>query len=157
MHSVSLEALARALDLIEPIGPEERAALTGLQLRTMRVAAGGELVRQGDTPTESCLLLDGFACRCKDIAGGQRQILSFHFPGDIPDLQGLHLERMDHSLTTLVESIVVYIPHDVLGGLMRNYPGLARALWRAALVDSSGVVGRRRPARRRRAHGASLL
>jgi hypothetical protein len=34
----------------------------------------------------------------------KRQILSFHIAGDIPDLQSLHIDVMDHSLATLAPS-----------------------------------------------------
>ena len=42
--------------------------------------------------------------RSKTIVNGQRQILSLHIPGDIPDLQSLYLHRMDHDLISLVPS-----------------------------------------------------
>ena len=44
--------------------------------------------------------------RYKVVPKGERQVLSYHFPGEIPDLLSLHLPRMDHNLGTLVPSRV---------------------------------------------------
>ncbi len=54
-------------------------------------------VREGDRPSQTCLALEGVSCRFRIVGDGSRQI--FHVPGDIPDLQSLHRERTDHSLT----------------------------------------------------------
>ncbi|WP_369010740.1 cyclic nucleotide-binding domain-containing protein, partial [Methylobacterium frigidaeris] len=46
-----------------------------------------DIVREKDRPSQCCLLLEGWACRYQVLSGGNRQIFSFHIPGDIPDLQ----------------------------------------------------------------------
>ena len=94
--------LIRKLESIAPLAPEERAALLRLPLRLKSVAADQDIVSEGDTPSESCLIVEGFACRYSLTDEGKRQILSFHMSGDIPDLQSLHLSVMDHSLGTLI-------------------------------------------------------
>jgi CRP-like cAMP-binding protein len=152
-----VESLIRALDLIEEIGPQEREGLGRLPLRIAHIDAGHDIVQQGQDPSESCLIIDGFVCRYKTLSRGQRQILSFHFPGDIPDLQSLYLTLMDHSLGALVATKVAFIPHDAIDALITEAPGVARALWKATLVDASifrewlAGVGRR-PAQERMAH-----
>src|SRR5215218_3330687 len=54
-------------------------------------------------PSECCLIMEGFCLRSKTTSHGHTQILSFHIPGDIPDLESLHLHIMDHDLATLTE------------------------------------------------------
>jgi CRP-like cAMP-binding protein len=83
------------------------------------------------------LILDGFAFRYKMLPGGKRQILSFHIPGDIPDLQSLHLEVMDHSLGTLMETKVAFIPHDVVRAFIRAHPRIGDIFWRDTLIDAA--------------------
>jgi CRP-like cAMP-binding protein len=147
-------ALIRKLESIARLSPEEKAALQRLPLRLKAVAADQDIVSEGDTPSECCLLVEGFACRYNVTVQGKRQILSFHIGGDIPDLQSLHLSVMDHSLGTLIPCKLAFIRHDDLRNLMRNHPRLADLFWRDTLIDAAVFrqwtvnVGRRQsPAR----------
>jgi CRP-like cAMP-binding protein len=126
-------ALIRKLESIAPLTPDEKAAL----LRLKTVAAHQDIVCEGDTPSESCLIVAGFACRYILTAEGKRQILSFHIAGDIPDLQSLHIDVMDHSLATLVPSSLAFIQHDDLRSLTRSHPRLGDLLWRDTLIDAA--------------------
>jgi CRP-like cAMP-binding protein len=132
-----MAALLRKLESIAPLAPEEKAALLRLPLRLKTVAAHQDIVRAGDTPSESCLIVAGFACRYSLTAEGKRQILSFHIAGDIPDLQSLHINVMDHSLATLVPSSLAFIQHNDLRTLMRSHPRLGDLLWRDTLIDAA--------------------
>ena len=51
----------------------------------MELRADQDIVREGDRPTRSCLILEGFACTFKMTGDGKRQILGFHIAGDIPE------------------------------------------------------------------------
>ncbi len=130
-------ALIRKLESIAPLTPDEKAALLRLPLRLKTVAAHQDIVCEGDTPSESCLIVAGFACRYILTAEGKRQILSFHIAGDIPDLQSLHINVMDHSLATLAPSSLAFIQHDDLRALMRSHPRLGDLLWRDTLIDAA--------------------
>jgi CRP-like cAMP-binding protein len=130
-------ALIRKFECIAPLAPEERAALLRLPLRLHTVAADQDVVCEDDTPSECCLIVEGFACRYNITDEGKRQIHSFHIAGDIPDLQSLHLDVMDHSLATLVPSKLAFIQHDDLRTLMRNYPHLGDLFWRDTLIDAA--------------------
>jgi CRP-like cAMP-binding protein len=130
-------ALIRKLESIAPLAPEEKAALLRLPLRLQVVAADQDIVREGDTPSECCLIVEGFACRYNLTAEGRRQILSFHISGDMPDLQSLHLTEMDHSLGTLVPSRLAFIQHDDMRRLMRSHPRLGDLFWRDTLIDAA--------------------
>ena len=147
-------ALIRKLESIAPLAPEERAALQRLPMRLKTVAAGQDIVSEGDTPSECCLLVEGFACRYNVTAQGKRQILSFHISGDMPDLQSLHLKVMDHSLGALIPCKLGFIQHDDVRTLIRHHPRLGDLFWRDTLIDAAVFrqwvvnVGRRQgPAR----------
>ena len=47
------------------------------------------------------VLLQGLACRYKDLPDGRRQILSFQFPGDIIDVHAFVMGRLDHTIGAL--------------------------------------------------------
>src|SRR5215208_8329438 len=101
-----LHPLIRRLESIAPVSDDERRAITALPIVVRQLNADADIVRDHDRPSQCCAIIEGLACRYKILPGGRRQIMSFHIPGDIPDLQSLHLEIMDHSLATVVPTRV---------------------------------------------------
>ncbi len=132
----TLSMLIRKLESIATLSDEERRAIQHLPVRTHNLDARQDIVRDGDQPTHCCLIVDGWTCRYKQLNGGRRQILSFHIPGDILDLQSLHIPTMDHSVTTLTRAVVGFIPHESLWELMARFPNIAAAFWRDMLIDA---------------------
>ena len=135
--SSDLTPLLRKLDSISPLSGEERRALEDLPGAIRLVEPHQDIVRDKDQPSQCCLVLSGWVCRYKLLSEGKRQIFSFHIPGDLPDLQSLHLPVMDHSLCSLTASRVAVIAHESLRDLMQRFPNLGVALWRDTLVDAA--------------------
>lgn len=129
--------LIRKLQTIAVISTEEQRALGELPLRLRVFSASTDLLREDQPSTECCLILEGLACRYKVLGAGQRQILSLHLPGDIPDLMSLHLDTMDHGLASLGRGRAAYIPHGAVRELCDRHPNLAATLWRDTLIDAS--------------------
>lgn len=132
-----ISMLVRKLESIAHLSQEERHALQSLPIRVRPLGSGQDIVQDGDKPSQCCLIVEGWAYRYKLLGEGKRQILSFHIPGDTPDLQSLHLQTMDHSLATLTEATLAFIPHENLRELVARFPGLAAVLWRDTLVDAA--------------------
>jgi CRP-like cAMP-binding protein len=116
---------------------EDAAAVAALPVSVREVAPDTPIVREGDRPSQCCLIVKGFACRSKVSETGRRQILSFHVPGDIPDLQSLFLRVMDHDLVTVSAATLGFIGHPELSMLIQSRPAVARALWRETLIDAA--------------------
>ena len=129
--------LLRKLDSIADLSDEERQALLELSLNVKVFEADSDIVRDGDRPTDCCLVLSGFVCRYKILPDGKRQIMGFYIPGDMPDLQGFHMKILDNTIGTLVTSSVALIPHDTLQDLLDRHPGLVRVFWRDTLIDAA--------------------
>lgn len=108
-----------------------------LPLDIRSIPADTDIVREGDRPSACCLVVEGYACRYKVLSEGQRQIMSFHMAGDIPDLQSLHLKVMDHNLGSLTPMVVGLIPHEAVHEAIRSEPGLGSILWRDTLIDAA--------------------
>jgi len=149
--------LLRRLDAVTGLDETDIAAIRALPIIVRSWEAGRGIVSDGDRPTECCLVIEGFCVRSKTTMNGQRQILSIHIPGDIPDLQSLYLHRMDHDLISLVPSRLGFISHAALRAMTRGNPNITEVLWRDTLIDAAMFrewivnVGQR-PAASRLAH-----
>src|SRR5688572_18564205 len=78
--------LIRKLESIADLSDEERRAIFGLPMTVRTFATDKDIVREGDRPSECCLVVEGFAGSYKHSGDGKRQFMSFYTPGDIPDL-----------------------------------------------------------------------
>jgi CRP-like cAMP-binding protein len=141
---------------------EDIEAIRSLPLFIKQVEAHHFVVREGERPTHCCLVAAGFCVRTKTTGDGKRQILSIHIPGEIPDLQSLHLAVMDHDLVTLTPATLGFIEHHTLREMLRRHPSLADLFWRDTLIDAAMFrewivnVGQR-PAPSRLAHVVAEL
>src|SRR3954464_7076600 len=127
--------LITKLTLSNHLDGDDIRAILDLPIKERRVGAREVVVADGTHPGQCCLLADGFAFRSKTTVDGERQVLSLHIPGDIPDLQSLHLKVMDHDLITLAPCTVGFISHAELTEVTARRPNLAAALWRESLID----------------------
>lgn len=137
MATTNLESLVRKMISINTLSDEERAALGGLPVTIANLGVQHDIVREGDRPVRSCLLLEGYLFTSKHIGEGRRQITSLYVAGDIPDLQSVHLEVMDMTLTTLKPCRVAFIQHEAIKAVCMDYPRLAFAFWRSTLIDAA--------------------
>lgn len=118
------------------LSAEEANALDEVCQDTFTVK-GRDLIQIGDRPEQVFLVLDGWACRYKDLPDGKRQILAYLIPGDLCDPHIFILEEMDHSIRAIGEARVAAIPKRTILDLTERYPALARAFWWSALVDEA--------------------
>lgn len=116
---------------------EIRVALASLPVHVKHASSGEIVVHEGDKPHTSILVLRGCVFRHKFVADGKRQILSFNIAGDMPDLQSIFLETMDHGLTSVGESELGHVPHEALRELVTKNPAAAQLLWRETLIDAA--------------------
>lgn len=129
--------LIARLRAIASLTDADAAQIAALPMRVQNLRDRHVIAHQGETPDQCCLLVDGFLYRHKSDGEGRRQILSWHVPGDIPDLYSLHLHPMDHNLSVLGSAVVAFIPHAPFHAMLDRSPSLTRVFWRETLVDSS--------------------
>ncbi|WP_240613984.1 Crp/Fnr family transcriptional regulator [Salinicola acroporae] len=131
------DLLIRRLQSIHTVSKEEIRALRDLPLEIASLGPGHDIVRMGERPTQCCVVIEGFTCIYKLTSDGGRQIMAIHVPGDIPDIQSLHLGVMDFGLAPISSCTVGYIPHEKIQQVCDNYPRLGVALWRETLIDAA--------------------
>ena len=136
-RKLAANPLIRKLESIFTLSGDERQALEDLPMQVTTLKENQTIVREGDRPSRACLLLEGFNCTYKVTGSGKRQIMSFNVPGDLADLQSLHLEVMDASVATITPCIVGFIDHAALRDICGRYPRIAAAFWRETLIDAA--------------------
>jgi CRP-like cAMP-binding protein len=124
----------RARDIVDD---EEEQVLRSSISSVKELPAGRVIVRAGMTLSESTLLFEGFVCRYKDLADGQRQIMEIHVPGDFLDLHGFLLKRIDHNVAAMTPVRYASVPHDALRKISEDHPHLTRILWFSTLLDAA--------------------
>jgi len=130
-------AIIRKLESVFALTPEERQVIESLPVQFRDAKAGETIVREGDRPSQCCVVLSGLGCRFKIVEDGHRQIMSFQMSGDLPDLQSLHLDVMDHDIGMLRAGKVAFVPHAAVHAMNANHPRIAAALWRNTLIDAA--------------------
>lgn len=125
------------LDQRDRLSDDEKRALENAITRIRVVEADEDIVREGDRPAESCLLLDGFAARYKIVSNGRRQISALHVAGDFIDLHSFLLKTMDHGVSALTTCRIAHVPHATLEKITDEYPHLTRMLWLDTLIDGA--------------------
>lgn len=151
------DVLLQKLATLVVLEDDEKQAIRALPLTIRIFETRRDIVREGEVISECCVILDGFACRYMLLPNGRRQILSFDTRGDLPDLQGLHLKTMDHSVGTLSPVRAAFVSHRALSEIALRHPRITGAFWRNTLTDAAifrvWIVGiGRRPALTRVAH-----
>ena len=129
--------LIKNLETHDQLSAEEKDVLVHAIGHEKEVPKGEEIIREGDRPWASTILLNGFAARAKFQVDGTRQINAIHVPGDFVDLHSFVLKRMDHSVVTLTSCTFAMVPHDALHHISTNHPHLTRVLWTSTAVDGA--------------------
>jgi len=160
MVDIPVTGLGHFLAKIERRGTvsvEARKAFLAIPTMRRTLSQYQDIVREGDRPVRSCMVETGLVSRYKTLRNGSRQILSFHIPGDMIDLQSALIVVADHGIRTHMSTDIVSIAHADILDIAADFPDVGRAFWFDTLIDASIFrewtvnVGRRN-ARARTAH-----
>jgi CRP-like cAMP-binding protein len=137
MSAKALDPLIRKLETTLTLTNDEVAAIGGLPIRIRDFAKGEVLIREGERPTQSFTIIEGATAMYKTSSAGRRQILIFHVNGDFPDLQSLHLNVLDMSISAVTPTRIGFVQHQDIRLLYGRFPRVGEALWRTSLIDAA--------------------
>lgn len=137
MADAHLDTFFRKLERRDTLTADERLALIEAAGEERNFAAGADLVREGQRPQVSTLVIEGFTTRYRLLSDGQRQITAIHVPGDFVDLHSFVLKEMDHSVGALSRCRTIMFPHERLTHITEQHPHLTRVLWLMTLLDGA--------------------
>lgn len=135
--SAAHELLVRKLKDHSDLSATDVTMIRALPNTERSLSPGSDIVRQGDRPHASIVVLTGMVARYHTLPAGRRQYLSLHIPGDMPDAQTLFLETMDHAVCAIDKSVVALIPHAALLKAFNERPRVGFAIWRETLIDAA--------------------
>ncbi len=136
-----LDALVRKLETRSRLSADDIKILLSLPISIRRYEARRDIILEGRHNNLCCIVLEGLLCRYKVVRDGGRQILSLHMPGDIPDLQSIHIDTMDHTVGTLSPALVGFIPHVAIKHTLQQSYAISKAFWLEVLVEASILRG----------------
>jgi CRP-like cAMP-binding protein len=119
------------------LSKEDRDTLLAAIGRDREAGANEAIIREGDKPWESTVLIEGFAARYQLDVEGKRQITALHVPGDFVDLHSFLLNEMDHGVLAISPCQLSAVPHDALQKITNENPHLTRLLWLSTLIDAT--------------------
>jgi len=130
--------LVRKLGCYVRLSAEDKKPLNeAVRLKVRRVGPREDIIREGDCPDQVNLILEGWACRYKQLEDGRRQIIAFFLPGDLVDTHVFMLREMDHSIGTLNAVTLAEIGRDALTGIAERFPRVTQALWWEMMVATA--------------------
>jgi CRP-like cAMP-binding protein len=132
-----VKLLTRKLNFRDSVSQTEQAALEAAVARTEDYAARSDIIREGERPSASSLLIEGMAARYTILPDGARQITAIHIGGDFVDLHSFLIKKMDHGVLALTPCRIAKVPHENLRELSERHPHLSRLLWLSTLIDAA--------------------
>ncbi|WP_244507778.1 Crp/Fnr family transcriptional regulator [Methylobacterium phyllostachyos] len=129
--------MARRLARAVSFTAVDQGAIERLPVVTRILEASRDIIYEDNSSAHCCVILDGWTCCYQLLANGRRQILSFHVPGDLPDLQSLYLPSPDFGMATVTRASVAFVPHTHLRRLAQQSPAMAQAFWREVVVTAA--------------------
>lgn len=119
------------------LGLDGTKALLDAVVREKVVNPRSDVLRQGDVPTVTHVLLDGHTYRYRLLHDGRRQITAVLVPGEICDLEAVMWGRADYSVGALTKCVLGEIPAEQVADPVALRPEMGRALWRRVLRDEA--------------------
>lgn len=133
----AVDLLVKTLGRHSTLSIRDERALRKMHPRVSTVEKDADIVRQGDRPDVAVMVISGMLARYHTTHGGDRQYLSLHIAGDLPDLQSLFLGVMDHSLCALDQAQIASFRHPEILTVLKRSPTAAIAFWRQTLIDAA--------------------
>ncbi|KQM51607.1 hypothetical protein ASE69_20650 [Sphingomonas sp. Leaf208] len=130
--------LGRHLDLTDA----EREAILHAERGERRLRAGDVLVAEGGESHALYVVRQGWLHSSTKLVTGGRQILRFHYAGDLIGTSSMAWSQAAATLTAISDCIVIDLPKTELGLLFRAQPRIAGLLYAIAAAENVAMSDR---------------
>ena len=148
-HEGAENPFVMRLRRLTPLSESDLAVLSSACSPGTDIEGRTDFIIEGKRPDRVRILLDGWACRYKLLPDGRRQITALLLPGDICDLDSLHISKTDTSVATITACRVAAVDLHIFCGLSAERPEIGKMLgWltaveNAQLTERNACLGRR--------------
>ena len=119
----------------QALSEQDEAALREAGWNRRAYARHEPIVVAGE-PLDHChLLLSGFAARARQDSAGARQIVGVAVPGDLLDIHGVVLGRMEQDIVALSQCEVTSLPHAEIVAMTRGSEAIQKVFWLQAAIE----------------------
>jgi CRP-like cAMP-binding protein len=125
-----------------PLTAGERDAIEGLERRERRAPAGTRLITEG-APNDSLFIVQhGWLHSSTTLKWGTRQILKFHYAGDLIGTSSIAWSIAATTLTAIEDCILYELPKEQLGRIFKSQPRLAGLFYAIEAAESVAASDR---------------
>ena len=125
-----------------PLTYAERDALRALERRERFVEPGETVVREGASTSRIYVVASGWLHASTRLRDGGRQILRFHFVGDLMGDGPLAWSKATASLTAVSACVLYEVEPSALARVFRDHPRLAALLYAIGASDQVAMAQR---------------
>lgn len=126
------------------LSPAEMKAVSELERDPKEYASGSFLWQEGDDVSELLIVHHGWALSETRLSNGKRQILRFHFSGDLIGASGIAFRDAASSIVAATDMVVCRFPRRALGETFTNHPRLAALFFSMSQMESIDLTDRLR-------------
>lgn len=130
-------AFIARLERRDTLSDEEKLAIEGLFEPPRVVPAGSMIVRAGEKPSRSTLMISGLSARQILMSDGDRSLTQLSIAGDFVDLHSFLMEQMDHGVLAITDCTVANASHKRIVQTTLAHPHLGRLFWLDTVVDGA--------------------
>ena len=120
----------------------EREAITSAEHREVRLKPGEILMAEGGLSDTLFVVHYGWLHSSAKLSTGGRQILRFHYAGDLIGTSSMAWSQAAATLTAISDCIVIDLPKTELGLLFRAQPRIAGLLYAIAAAENVAMSDR---------------
>ena len=126
----------------------EQAALDRLEEQSRACRRGAVVISENDNSRELYIVRQGWLHSSVVLGNGSRQIMRFHFQGDVIGLPLLAFPDSPETVTAVTEAVLCPFSRERLAGLIADHPRLAALILsltvaeRVSLADRLASIGR---------------
>jgi CRP-like cAMP-binding protein len=124
--------------------PSEKAAIGTLERNPLEFPQGSVLWQEGDDVSELLIVHHGWALSETRFPADRRQILRFHFAGDLVGASGIAFRDAAASIVAATDMTVCRFPRKALGETFVEHPRLAALFFSISQMEAIDLSDRLR-------------
>lgn len=140
--------LAERLGHYVELSANEREALEGLEEQDRFFRRGGVVIAENEKPREMFIVRSGWLHSSAVLGNGSRQIMRFHFHGDLIGLSLLAFADSPETVTAVTDVTLCPFSREKLASLISEHPRIGALLLgltaadRVSMADRMASIGR---------------